>query len=836
MEVKRKKLPFVSIDKRLKKTISRISYFLIIALLFAALPGNARSQPAPAAAGRVKTASVRAAPPDAAPAGSPPPAAAAHAGQAPISRVKVRDALLFAAWRYNTRLKPEDIMKGSPGEGVMHYLRPATRLEAIVMISRAFGRLPAPAGDLSRRSDEVPAYSDIPQWARADVENLANARVLLPSPDGMLKGDETLGETEFYIILNRIYALFANEPKDDFYRAVNKEWLDASAIRAGECENSVFGELEETVEARLNYMIDGILAKTWRKGSGEQKISDLYRCIIDIEGRNKAGAEPIKAYLNKIAYAKDMIAFEKALNTVSEELGIDLFFGFRLEPDIYNSNRYSLYLTHPAPTLPKYVAEDYRSSHMLALSWYAITLFTLAGFENPVSGADDVLKIESMLAKAQRDPAAQFNYADEYRQYGFAWLEDMLPDADFDRIMGISGLKPAERFYVADRRLLSAFADIYNMENLWALKAYASFKLIDAFANMLSQPFADARFTLMSSIMGTPEKPDPELEAKRAIRSLMSAYLGKAYADKYLPDSVREDVETLADVIISVYANRIGGVGWMSASARDAAKKKLETVKVKAGAPRTWNNAADMANVTGQAEGGTYFSNMTAHYRDIRAGNAKKQGRAADKNVWDASVFTVDAFYRPAANEIVIPAGLLQPPFYVQGGPAEANLGGVGCAIAHELTHAIDYGGSQFDESGNAKCWWSEEDKARFNLLRAETAAFYGGYEAAPGIAGDGWRTATENIADLGMVACMLDVMATLPNPDYKLFFTSAAGVWAETSTRNALDIRTKNGVHASGNARVNKTFQNFQDFYDTFHVEIGDGMYAPPDMRIKIW
>jgi putative endopeptidase len=227
---------------------------------------------------------------------------------------------------------------------------------------------------------------------------------------------------------------------------------------------------------------------------------------------------------------------------------------------------------------------------------------------------------------------------------------------------------------------------------------------------------------------------------------------------------------------------------------------------------------------------------VTEYYRRIRTASARCQGKPVDKDCWDTSVFAVNAYYRPSANEIVLPAGLLQPPFYVRGGPKEVNFGGIGCIIAHELTHAIDFHGAQFDEKGDANCWWSDGDKERFAALSAKAAAHYDGYEAAPGIPISGARTLFENIADLGMAACMLDCMETLPSADYDLFFRSAARVWASTSTRKALDIKARSGIHCPDNARVNKTFQNFQDFYDVYKVEFGDGMYVSPDMRLSIW
>jgi putative endopeptidase len=473
---------------------------------------------------------------------------------------------------------------------------------------------------------------------------------------------------------------------------------------------------------------------------------------------------------------------------------------------------------------------------MAAFYKYAVTLFSLIGNDNPLSSAEAALKIETRLAKVQRDPALPIDYVSEYKKYDIARLKELFPNVDMDAILNLSGLKPESRYYVTDRRLMSAFAEIYSEDNLKALKAYAMFKLTDICAETLSQPFCDARNALVSDVMGTPVLPDPVFAAKECVKSIMHAYLGEIYVEKYLPQAAIREVESMVRTLVDMYKIRIDKLNWMEKETRASAKNKLDKMRIKVGAPPAWTNVMDTVNIEGPAEGGTYFKNMTAYFKSTRAMNARKQGKAVNADGWDVSVFTVNAFYRPNANEIVLPAGLLQYPFYVHGGPKEANLGGIGCVIAHELTHAIDFHGAQFDENGNAGGWWTEGDKERYAVLSAKAAAHYDGYESAPGILVDGERTVCENIADLGMVACALSAAQKLPNPDFNLFFTSAAKIWASTSTRKALEVMAQTGSHCPENARVNKTFQNFQEFHAAFNIEPGDSMYIAPETRLRIW
>ena len=755
---------------------------------------------------------------------------------APISRMRVRDILLLAAGRYNENLLPGDILKGSPGEGETHYLRAVTRLEAIIMISRAFGELPAPEGDLSRSGAPVPYYADVPYWAEQDVRNLANARILLPSDDKTLNGDDNLDESEFYLMVYRVYALLSSAPEDDFYHAINKSWLEKSVLRAGESSDSAFDELGYEVKRKVDILLDSILAGAWIKGSKEQKIADLYRCIVNMEGRNSAGIDPLIPYLAEIAFAKDLNALNDALYNISEVLGIDLFFGFTAETDIFNSSKHSIYFTHPAASLPKVFSADKNCPQTAAFLQYATTLFDLAGYNYPEKEAETVVDIDARLAKAARDPSRPLNYAEDYKTISMKRLETLFPASELKQLSNLLGFQPESVYYVRDIELLYAFAALYTEDNLEALKTYASFKLLDACSDMLSDAFADARYALSDAIMGQPQKPDPERKARDTVQSLTSVYLGEIYAEKYFSQAAKRDVEAIARIMIDVFKERIDMLDWMGSDTKTAAKTKLDELNVVVGIPQKWDSVMDAVNITGPSEGGAYFDNMTAYFKQSRALNAKKQGKAVSQESWDIDVFTVNAYYKPSANAIILPMSMLQAPFYVYGGKKETNFGGIGCIIGHEITHAIDYHGAQFNGSGSVETWWTERDAARFAALCERVATHYDGCEATAGISNDGAKTLFENIADLGMITCALSAVDTLPDPDYRLFFQNAAKIWANTSTRKTLEFNAMTDKHSPANVRVNKTFQNFKQFYDAFGIKRGDGMYIEPENRLKVW
>ena len=766
------------------------------------------------------------------------PAYAAPGGRA--GKVSVDHAcsiLEAAAKRYNKGARIEEIAEGiqdaaDSGEN----RRPITRAEAIAMISRAFGELPAPVGDWHRVCAPEPDCPDAPEWRRDDFDNLARARVLLPAPDGLLRGDEEIGAAEFDAIIRRIYALLAAAPQDDFYRAVNKDWLNRSKLPAGKSANGTFDELERRVERQTDEILDSIVKSAWPKGSPEQKISDFYRCIVNVTGRNNAGANPVKPYLMKIGDAKDLASLNEALYAISRDLGVDVFFGFRLEPDILDNARYAAYFAYPEPLLPIDAAFASDPPQTEALSEYAQTLFALTGDKNPAESAGMAIEMELLLAQARRSPASAVYYAKDYRKIGIIWYEALFPSVDFGKLLSLSELSPEAAYYAADKPLIQAFAAAYTDDNLETLKAYAAFRLLGAFSDILSEGFAVAETKLGNALTGAHASPDFERAARDKVCELMGAYVGEKYAEKYFTTEAKKDVGEMVRTFVNLYKKRLDNLEWMSAPAKTAAKHKLDAIEVKIGIPDSPDCVMDSVYIRGPAEGGSYFENMIGYYKRLRSLNASNQGAAVDKSLWDSRALTINAFYDVCANEITLPACVLQPPFYKYGGEREANLGGIGCVIAHELTHAFDYHGSQFNAYGKAADWWSEQDRERFSELCESVAAHYGGYECAPGVPVDGELTLMENIADLGMIACALDAVEMQKNPDYELFFTSAAKIWAGTSTREALIISVKTDMHSPGCARVNKTFQNFSQFHDAFSIKPSDGMYLAPEKRINVW
>jgi putative endopeptidase len=220
-----------------------------------------------------------------------------------------------------------------------------------------------------------------------------------------------------------------------------------------------------------------------------------------------------------------------------------------------------------------------------------------------------------------------------------------------------------------------------------------------------------------------------------------------------------------------------------------------------------------------------------------RQRNLNRQNSRVDKTKWSVSAYTVNAFYDFTKNEIIFPAGILQAPFYDVGASKEDNLGGIGFIIAHEITHSFDNNGSKFDESGNAANWWTEEDNAVFGELCEAVVGLYDGIEAAPGIVTNGRLTLSENIADLGAMACISRIAGgTSAHPDYRAMFTNLARCWVDSTYRDYAVLLSQMDVHSSQKVRANRVLQNSAAFQKIYDIQPGDGMYLAPEDMVNIW
>ena len=449
---------------------------------------------------------------------------------------------------------------------------------------------------------------------------------------------------------------------------------------------------------------------------------------------------------------------------------------------------------------------------------------------------DCVMDAEAAISAASLDPQDYSNVDKTYNLFTLGELKTLLPNVDLNAVLAASGIENAERIMVSDVGALKAAAALYDDAHLALLKTAARLALLQSVATSLNQGFMDAYFDFVLAYYGVDARQSNEQIAAQQVQALLADYLSRAYVDEYFSANAKADVEEMIGEFIAIYKERILAQDWMSAETKAKAVKKLDTMGVKVGYPDSWESCLDRAEIKSPAEGGSFFSNVIAIQMAMKQDVLAHQNDAPDKSEWIMTPFTVNACYNPSANDITFPAAILQSPLYDVNASREENLGGIGYIIAHEITHAFDNNGAKFDENGSAADWWTAEDYAAFRQKCQAVAEWYDGQEAYPGIACSGALTISENVADLGAAKCIVAAAKKLDHPDLDKLFHAVANTWASTTSRQMREYLAVTDVHAPDKLRCNRVLQTLPEFYTTYDIQPGDGMWTAPETRVSVW
>lgn len=764
-------------------------------------------------------------------------AAPAFAGEEPLTRGAAADILLIAADDYRGEVKRTDILKGYPG-GDLAEEQSVTRVQALVMLVRAFGLLPKPTGDSARTAFPSRQFTDIPAWAEQELKTVLAAGIVEGESDAALSPDAPVTEGELERLIRRVYALLGTNPRDDFYAAVNKDWLDTADIPAGQINGSTFSELQARTDGQVTALIREIVAGDPAPGTPEAKIKAFYQCVMDTETRERLGASPLSPYLDAIESAKTLNELIDVNDRLTRELCVSPLLGFELVTDAKDSTRYTVSFTHLVPDMDR---ELYLSGTEEKRKIYLDFLerdLKLLGFDEKTARtrAQQCYDLDAAVAPHRLDPQAQQDVDQTYNVYSLARLQKVFPNVDLTGVYAAAGLDQTDRIIVSDVGAMNAVAPYFDDAHVEDLKAAMEVRLMARLGGYLQQAFLDSSNQLAEDYYGFTISQSPEDLAALRVQTMLDEYLSQSYVNRYGSAESKADVEAMIRDFLELYAKRIQALDWMSDATKAMALKKLETMRVKVGWPDRWDGYLDGVEIKSPAQGGTYFENAMAIRRAYQNAQNAKQNRPVDKDAWDGKPYTVNAWYDAKCNDITFPAAILQAPLYDVNASREENLGGIGFVIAHEITHAFDNNGAKFDENGNAADWWAPEDYAAFQKRCEGVVAWYDGWEAMPGIACNGAQTISENVADLGAVACITAAAAERPDPDYEALFRAVARLWRTTCTRTYLESQNALDLHAPEKLRANRTLQTVEPFYQTFGIKVGDGMWTDPAERVRIW
>lgn len=809
---------------------------------------------------------------------STPSVPAASTGQS-LTLGQLADYFIQAADDYNPGVERAAVLEG------FDETEQATRLHLFVLAGRAFGDLPVPTGSGKNTAPPPVDLTDAPDWSWSALRNLSDGGVLaasdlglselerapepaeqeapsdddfglaLPEPDGedgMLDdvalpsgaadpssgkepGSETMNAPvtwkEAEIVAKRFFQAFGTNLKDNFYVSVNKAELDA--LEPPEDGATTGGS--RTVAAKTNQQLHDLIleivnsGKDYPQGSPEQKIRDLYNSVLATEERNAAGIEPLWKYLDAVDGAQSFSQLYAAIAQAVEDLGN---FGNGLFPlvavtDTKDSSRKVIRLL---TLTPMFNSEDYADPDNEMLRTYRgdlIAQLTAAGEreEEAARLVDGILRMEQALAQNASSIEELNDLQRQLKSYTPGSLDELLPQAKPSGLFTAIGLKADTQMQVFDDKQFIAYAQWFTQENLELFQAMQKIALVSGFGQYLSQDLAED----LGYQTGAPEE-----AANEAVQTFLSDELGRLYVERYFPAESKAEIEKMVRLMIDAFKTRISRLDWMEEETKQEAVRKLESITVLIGYPDQWDlNNAEIKSVS---HGGSFFANAAASEADRWRKMVQGLDEPVNPRQFSMPAFTVNAAASRDTNTLIFPAGILQAPFYDRNASFETNLGAIGSTIAHEITHMFDDGGAQYDASGTVRNWWAESDYAHFQELCKKAEAFYDGYEAAPGVPADGRETLSENISDIGGVACGLEILSNLENPDYDAFFRSYARHWLQVASYETLAELAQTDEHAPNSLRANRVLSNFQVFFDTYGIGPGDGMYVPPADRITIW
>lgn len=739
-------------------------------------------------------------------------------GSEAVTIEKAADYLYREAAKYQKSVpEKEELMESLPGQKEKGG---DLRIQVLVMVSRAFGELPKPTGNQERLAPKDIILENVPQEARADLEKLNAAGVLAQSDLGQGKSDP-MSKKELYNIVRRIYALYGTNLKDDFYSAVNKNELDTKEIPAGETDAG--GTYDQTIQ--VQNQVRSIIKKIvegdgYTPGSREAKVKAFYESAVDFQKRNALGAGPLKKYMDAIDQADTLKELSDAQILSSKEIACGSFFPIMYLNDPRDPDKMIATLTPPVEGMN----DESDTDHL-------IRLLTLSGEPK----GDAKAHVEAYLNLVKKAAETKITSADpEY--VSVKELQKIFPDLDVEGIIRAGGDSIPKELCLQMPEIFRESGKIFgDKEYLPALKTALKLQIINTTYTYLSQDFLEAFDEYNQRTMGqAPDNSTPEEMAYAMVQNTLGDYIDRLYAKEYFSPEAKKAVEDMIVQFINVYKERVQKLDWMSEETKAAAIRKLDTMKFYIGYPEKWDDTMDQLEITDN-----YFQNqvnalklMQQRVRDEAEAKMKGNGR----NDMKIPVATVNAYYDQHSNSMCFPAGILQAPSFDVNASLEENLGGIGTTIAHEISHAFDNNGAKFDENGSQRDWWEKSDYAKFQELCQEAVNFYDGFESAPGIAINGEQTLGENIADIGGVACALDVLKQKEDPDYDKFFRAYTQGWLKCTTRARTKSLAEVDEHSPSILRVNRVLANFQEFYDTYGVKEGDGMYVPESERIKIW
>ncbi len=627
--------------------------------------------------------------------------------------------------------------------------------------------------------------------------------------------------------------------QDDLYEAVNGEWLKTAVIPDDRPTTGGFSQLDQDVEKIMMADFEDLAAGRKTTDIPQMRYAvALYKKALDVERRNSEGIAPVLPILDMIRGIKSA----DDLNEHAAELllnGVDLPLQMGVEADMQDAEKNSFLLLGPEIILPDttYYAEDNETGKQLLAVWSDMAAkalgYTPLTEDEQKQYLEDALAFDALVAKKVKSMVEWSEYYKCHNPMDTDEAASCAAPFDIKKLLAsLYGENAPRTLIVYDPKAVKEMNGYFSEDKFALYVHWAYVRALLKATTYLSEELSALGKTYSRTLRGVATDPSLSKQAYQLASDTYAEPVGVYYGRAYFGEEAKKDVVELVKKIIETYKRRINNNGFLAGSTKEEAVKKLSAIEIKMGYPDEikpiWTRLVFDENES--------LLTVMVKLNSIQMKDMfDKLSKPVDRTKWLMPGHMVNACYNPSANDITFPAAILQKPFYSLSQKQEENLGGIGAVIGHEISHAFDNNGANFDEHGNLKNWWKEEDFEAFKKLTKDMTEQFDGIEYHGGKV-NGELTVSENIADNGGMGVTLEIMHGLPAPDYKAYFMNWARVWCMKAREEYIQLLLSSDVHSPNVLRANMMPRNFDEWYEAFGVTENDKMYIAPEKRISIW
>jgi len=635
-------------------------------------------------------------------------------------------------------------------------------------------------------------------------------------------------------------------PQDNFYRYINGGWMKRYEIPDDKTAIGSFYDLRDKADDDVKAIIEELAAtKNLKNGSDEQKVADLFRSYMNNEKRNAAGITPISSILTEIELIKtkdDLASFFGKHSTTGVNSPLALYINI----DAKNSSSYAIHIWQSGLNLPDkdYYFNEAERFVNLRRGYIAHieNMYNIAGISDSKTAAKNIMALETSLAEYHWTRVQSRDSEKRYNKFATNDLNSITNKFNWQAFLAAEGVTSQKDIVINQPDFIEGFGKVFDETSLDTWKQYLTFNTLNAFSSYLTTDLDNENFDFFSrQLSGRKEQRPQWKRGVSVVNSNLGEIIGKVYVTRHFTPKAKSRMSELVENLRNAYGASIDDLAWMSADTKKAAHVKLAAFTPKIGYPDKWEDYSSLVIKSDEL-----VNNIINSRKVVSDKSIAKLGGPIRKWEWHMTPQTVNAYYNPAANEIVFPAAILQAPFFNMQADDAVNYGGIGAVIGHEMGHGFDDQGSKYDATGNLRNWWTKQDLKEFSNRTKSLVKQYSNYQVFEDLNVNGELTLGENIGDLsGVTIAYKAYKASLNGKKAPVidgltgeqrFFMGYAQIWRSKIVEKSMRNRVATDPHSPGEFRALGSLSNMDEFYQAFNVKEGDAMYIAPEKRVKIW